>query len=83
MQQYHIHHSTEIGLRFTEEEVQPRIYVGFVEAESVADAFKKTQNLGESNWNPNNPQRSTSVGDVIQSNDGFFLVKGVGFKHLF
>ncbi len=81
MKQYHIFHATHPGVRFTETEIQPRQYVGFVEANSIEKAFKLSQNL-ESNWNPTNPCRSTSVGDVIQDDDKFFMVCGIGFKEL-
>lgn len=90
MKQYHIFHATS-PLRFTETEIQPRQYVGFVEANSIEEAFKKSQNGGIYNstgnheglpWNPTNPCRSTSVGDVIQDDDKFFMVCGIGFKEL-
>jgi hypothetical protein len=68
---------------FTDEIDQKREYVGFVEAESLDDAFYKSQNLDEDiNWNPTNPKRSTSVGDIIQDSKGFHLVEGVGFRKL-
>ena len=81
MEQYHIFHSKPNEFMFTETEIQPREYVGFVNANSIEEAFKLSQNI-ESNWNPTNPCRSTSVGDVIQENDKFFMVCGVGFKEL-
>ena len=79
MQQYHIFHSTS-AKAFTEETVQPREYVGYVEAQSLDDAYAKSQN-DENPWNYE-PCRSTSVGDVIQSDDGFFMVKKTGFQEL-
>jgi hypothetical protein len=81
MKQYHIYHATSPGLRFTEQKDQPREYVGFVEANSIEEAYQKSQNF-ELLWNPSNPCRSTSVGDVIQEDEGFFLVKGIGFELL-
>ena len=81
MKQYHIYHATTPGLRFTETKDQPREYVGFVEAENEQIAYQKSQNF-ELPWNPSNPCRSTSVGDVIQGDEGFFLVKGIGFELL-
>ena len=33
-------------------------------------------------WNATNPCRSTSVGDVIQSDEGFYMVCGIGFRLL-
>jgi len=79
MGQYHIFHA--VNPTFTEDKVQQRKYVGFVEAESEEMAYQKSQNFEEL-WNPTNPCRSTSVGDVIQGNDGFYLVKNFGFELL-
>jgi len=80
MAQYHIYHSTGKD-RFSEVVDQPRIYAGFVEASSLEDAYALSQNIDQP-WNPTNPCRSTSVGDVIQSDEGFFFVKGFGFDNL-
>ena len=80
MKQYHIYHATTPGLRFTETKDQPREYVGFVEAENEQIAYQKSQNF-ELPWNPTNPCRSTSVGDVIQGDEGFFLIKGKFIKY--
>lgn len=80
MRQFHIFHSTGPN-RFEEIAVQPRDYAGFVHASSVEEAFKSSQN-GEEPWNPFNPGRSTSVGDVIQDGDSFFMVCGMGFEEL-
>ncbi len=80
MAQYHIHHSTANG-KFQEIEKQPREYAGFVEADSLEEAYMKSQNSSET-WNPTNPCRSTSVGDVIQGDNGFHMVCGIGFKQL-
>ena len=78
--QYHIFHA--VGPRkFTETSYQPREYAGFVEASSLEDAYTKSQN-DENPWNPHNPCRSTSVGDVIQDDSGFYMVLGMGFRHL-
>lgn len=81
MTQYHIFHSKPNKFMFTETEIQPREYVGFVNANSIEEAFKLSQNI-ESDWNPTNPCGSTSVGNVIQENDKFFMVCSVGFKEL-
>ena len=90
MTQFHIYHSTGKD-KFQEVENQPRQYVGFVEADSIEEAFQRSQNGGKYNstnvsealpWNLNNPCRSTSVGDVIQSDEGFYMVCGIGFKLL-
>ncbi len=83
MSQYHIYHSIESGKRFKEIEVQPREYAGFVEAQSLEEAFKLSQNdFNESGDWSNNAKRSISVGDVIQADEGFYMVCGVGFKLL-
>lgn len=79
MEQYHIYHSTGIN-KFEEVEVQPRIYAGFVEANSLEKAFEYAQN-DHVDW-AMNEVRSTSVGDVIQADDGFYMVCGVGFRLL-
>lgn len=77
MAQYHIYHSTGINI-FQEVEKQPRDYVGFIEADSLEDAFK----LSQGDINPDWDSRSTSVGDVIQSDEGFYMVLGIGFQLL-
>ena len=78
--QYHIHHSTG-DKRFTEAEIQPREYAGFVYAKSLGDAYARSQNW-EQPWNEANPCRSTSVGDIIQDDADFHLVMNMGFKKL-
>jgi hypothetical protein len=80
MKQYHIFHATHPGLRFTETEIQPRQYVGFVEANSLEKAFEYAQN-DHVDW-AMNEVRSTSVGDIIQDDDKFFMVCGMSFKEL-
>ena len=79
MKQYHIYHSTGIN-KFEEVENQQRIYVGFVKANSLEKAFEYAQN-DHTDWTMNEV-RSTSVGDVIQSDEGFYMVCGIGFKLL-
>lgn len=80
MQQYHIYHSTGSN-RFKKVEVQPRTYAGFVQANSLEEAFSMSQNI-DYDWNFAFPCRSTTVGDVIQSDDGFYMVCGIGFQLL-
>lgn len=79
MKQYHIFHATEN--KFDETEKQNREYVGMINANSLEDAFNKTQNVDDV-WNSTNPCRSTSVGDVIQDDEGFHMVCARGFKTL-
>ena len=79
-QQYHIYHSTGVN-KFEEVEEQPREYAGLVYANSLEECFTLAQNLDKV-WNPVMPCRSTSVGDVIQADDGFYMVCGTGFKLL-
>ena len=87
--QYHIFHSTDKEHMFTETEKQTRQYAGFVMANSLDEAFKESQNTCDEDgkhesWNEtDNTVRSTSVGDVIQDDQGFHLVLNVGFKFLF
>lgn len=82
MSQYHIHLATDPKKMFQEIDRQPREYAGFVEANSLDEAFKNSQNLDES-WNKQSPCRSTSVGDVIQNDVGFYMILGQGFKKIF
>jgi hypothetical protein len=82
MRQFHIHHATS-SLMFTETEKQPRQYVSFVEANSLEDAFIKSQNDFNDDWSTEDkPLRSTSVGDIIQDDDKFFMICGIGFREL-
>ena len=77
MKTYHVFHVVDAQLKFTAEVNQERTYVGNVEAVSLNDAFMKTQNIeGNEEW----PRRSTSVGDLIQVDDQYYLVKGIGFE---
>jgi hypothetical protein len=78
--QFHIFHAIGEN-KFKEVEFQEREYVGFVHATSLEEAFKKAQNTNKS-WNEQSKCRSTSVGDVIQDNDKFFLVCNQDFKEL-
>lgn len=79
MTQFHIYHSTGKD-KFQEVENQPRRYAGFVKADSLEKAFEYAQN-DHVDW-AFNEVRSTSVGDVIQSDEGFYMVCGIGFKLL-
>ena len=79
MRYFHIYHS--IGKdRFQEIEDQYREYVSFVEANSLEEAFEYAQN-DHVDW-AMNEVRSTSVGDVIESDEGFYMVCGMGFRLL-
>jgi hypothetical protein len=80
MAQFHIYHSTGKD-RFQEVENQPRKYAGFVEADSLEQAFRKAQNE-DSEWSSYHQARSTSVGDIIQGEGKFYMVCGIGFKEL-
>lgn len=77
---FRIYHATGDNM-FLEVENQPRELVGQVEASDFDDAYAKSQNLFGS-WNPEKPCRSTSVGDVIEHDEGFFMVCGMGFRHI-
>jgi hypothetical protein len=79
MQEYSIYHA--VNPTFDEEFVQERSLVGTVQASSLDEAYSLSQNF-DKNWNELNPCRSTSVGDVIRGEEGFFLVAGFGFKEL-
>lgn len=77
--QFHIYHATGKD-RFTTKKVQPRQYVGFVNAVSLEKAFEYAQN-DYIDWTMNEV-RSTSVGDIIQDGDQFFIVLGMGFANM-
>ena len=47
----------------------------------ITESNQFSQNFDEP-WNPTAPCRSTSVGDIIQSDDDFFMVCGSGFQLL-
>ncbi len=66
----------------------PRKFVGSVQAYSLQGAFVASQNFENysfpipyDTWGKGNV-RSTSVGDVIQDEDGFHLVCNIGFERL-
>lgn len=88
LRKFDIYHAIEVGKRFTEMEHQHRVYVGSVKANSVEQAYVLSQNVdkcwtelqGELNGMRVQPQRSTSVGDVILDNNDLYLVCGCGFK---
>ena len=80
MRQFDIYHATGAD-RFTETEVQPRELVGSVLADNIDQAYERSQNLS-SDWNPDKPCRSTSMGDIIQDGDKQYLVCGLGFRLL-
>jgi hypothetical protein len=80
MKTYRIWHATGEN-RFMPVADQPREFVGTVEAESLDDAFRMSQNF-VLHWNLENPCRSTSVGDVIEDETGFHMVCGMGFQTL-
>jgi len=67
---------------FSEDIDQERTYEGSINAESLQDAYMKTQNLDEEGWNGDMESRSTSVGDFIQNDDTdeIFMVMDFGFK---
>lgn len=79
LKEYHILHAELPS--FTEEPQQKRKCVGSVFAESIEDAFLKSQNHTR-HWNIQKPCRSTSIGDVIQDDGVDYIVAGVGFKAL-
>lgn len=76
MKTYHIFHAVHPS--FEEVVDQHRKYVGSVIAESLDEAYTKSQNF-DRYWNREKPCRSTSIGDVIQEDDVDFMVAGIGF----
>jgi hypothetical protein len=81
MRTFHIYHA--VNPTFTSEFNQERELVGTVSAESLEDAYVRSQNIG-GHWNPINHCRSTSIGDVIQdTKDGVqYVVFEIGFIEL-
>ena len=53
---------------------------GTVVTDSLDVAYEFSQNFMES-WGDGN-QRRTSVGDIIQDGDDFYVVASIGFDHL-
>ena len=82
MPRYNIFHC--INPSFSEEYDTLRDFEGTVEADSLQDAYIKSQNLDEYGWNGDNESRSTSVGDLIQEQESgeVFMVMGFGFKSM-
>jgi hypothetical protein len=66
---------------FTETVEQERRYAGHVIANSLEMAYQKSQN-GDIPWNHYSPCRSTSIGDIIETNGEFHMVCSFGFKLL-
>jgi len=82
---YFIHHCVNLMDTVLDKEIKdvnnvPRRYVGSVEAYSLNGAFTAAQNHNN-DWGKLG-QRSTSVGDIIQDEDGFHLVCNIGFETL-
>jgi hypothetical protein len=67
--------------RFTEVEEQPRRRIASVNADSLQEAFDNSQNNNDA-WFVGANTRSTSVGDVIECDEGFYMVCALGFKLL-
>jgi len=79
LKMFHIYHSMNKKYMFSEHEHQPREYIGYVMAKDIDDAFVKSQNdFGEEYREYK--KRSTSVGDLIQDDYGFYMVCNIGFK---
>ena len=81
---YHIYHIVDPEYIGREIERTPRLYAGFVVAESIGQAYTVAQN-NDSNanmggWAKNNDVRSTSIGDVIFDGSGFHMVTSDNFK---
>lgn len=76
---FHIYHCIDEEDMFTDKEKQPRKYVGSVMAEDLDDAFKMAQNDFNPEYRKYNV-RSTSIGDLIQDDYGFYMVSGTGMK---
>lgn len=77
--QFHIYHCINKEFMFTETEKQPRKYVGSVMARDMEQAFMYAQNDFNEAYKKYG-QRSTSVGDIVQDDHGFYMVMNMGFK---
>ncbi len=76
---FHIFHTVDKKTSFEEVEHQPRKYIGSVLAKDIDHAYKMAQN----DFNPEYEKfkvRSTSVGDLIQDDYGYYMVCNQGFK---
>jgi len=82
MRTFNIFHC--VNPSFNEDFDQLRDFEGTIEAESLEDAYIKSQNLDEYGWNGAVESRSTSVGDLIQDveSEEVFMVMGFGFKSM-
>ena len=78
---YHIFHSVSEMYMFTEHEDQTRKYAASICAYDLEDAFRRSQNDidGNTEYQKYNV-RSCSVGDLIQDNEGFYMVCESGFR---
>lgn len=76
---FHIYHCINKKYTFQEVEQQPRRYVGFVLANNMQEAFHLSQNDFGIEYRKYKA-RSTSVGDIIQDDYGFYMVTSNDFK---
>lgn len=65
--------------QFTEKELQYREYAGSVMAKDLHEAFAKSQNSNDAEWEKLG-RRSTSVGDMISDGENMYMVASQGFK---
>lgn len=78
---FHIYHCIEKQYMFTDRERQTRKYVGSVMAKDLDDAFRMAQNDFNEDYRKYKV-RSTSIGDLIQDDYGFYMITGIGMKLL-
>ena len=81
MGEYKIYHAITMAHQLAVDSLQPRNHVGNVEADSLDDAYEKSNNIIEQ-WAPG--QRSTSIGDVIEDVKAgtYHLVISIGFRQI-
>jgi hypothetical protein len=82
LKMYHIYHCMNKKYMFTENEHQPRKYIGFVMANDIEEAYSKCQNDHNSLDYIKYNVRSLAIGDIIQDNYGFYMVTNQVFKLL-
>lgn len=82
LRQFHIFHCTNIETMYREIERQPRKWVASVFAHNIEEAYRKAQNDAEGSEYLLYDVRSTTVGDLIQDNLGFYMVCANEFRFI-
>lgn len=79
LKHFHIYHCIDKKSMFTEIKRQPRKYVGSVYAKTLDEALREAQLENDNNYVYKSLNvRSTSIGDLIQDNYGFYIITAKG-----